>query len=670
MMKKQVKLAVVACAAGLMSIPIANADGYYYAGEEGGDFAADASWTYGAYPTNNWLALNNTAYLDSVITNQNWALLVGNSGTGVLNIQPGGEVSYISSTPWNSQIGTGTDSSGTINQSGGAISFNELELGRSSGATGDYNLSGGTLTIVNALASASLHLGSSKSAASDFGVGTMTITGGELITKNAVQLGHSSYEGTGIFDVQGTGSTNISIGGYTDGTGGWTQYDGSSLKLGMAAEGVSTINIVNGSASFSYESLLEPYFLDGVDASSMEGTTWTVMTASGTISDNGMKFADNVDISLWNFGVTNGNTLWVSYGLGGWSDAVPPAMPENLYAVISNRSVTVKWDTAGGADSYNVKRSQDSGSNYVTLVSGVTNLYYTDATVEVDETYYYVVSSSNAYGESGNSTEISGIGFPYDILGTDSSYGAGSSLDKDNLFDGDITSFYDTTTSGSWVGLDFGEGNAQQIFQIDYVLRDWSWRAPAYATNCTFEGANDETFADAVILYTVPTNVVANPTVNTAIITNTTPFRYVRLSVGTSGRPLYSFAEVDFVIGDDFTANGTLKSWLKGYGLTEADDTLDADNDGLLCWEEYVAGTVPTNGASLLEVNSVEVTTNGVVVAWQSVEGKSYTLYGDSTLGGLDAADVITNVTGLATETSYTITGSASDTAFYKISVE
>jgi hypothetical protein len=54
-----------------------------------------------------------------------------------------------------------------------------------------------------------------------------------------------------------------------------------------------------------------------------------------------------------------------------------------------------------------------------------------------------------------------------------------------------------------------------------------------------------------------------------------------------------------------FTTNGTLVSWLRSYGYTgdiDVADWDDKDNDRSFAWQEYQAGTVPTNGKSVFKV--------------------------------------------------------------------
>ena len=54
------------------------------------------------------------------------------------------------------------------------------------------------------------------------------------------------------------------------------------------------------------------------------------------------------------------------------------------------------------------------------------------------------------------------------------------------------------------------------------------------------------------------------------------------------------------------TTHGTPYSWLDQYGLVtagnyEAADLADTDRDGFAAWQEYVAGTIPTNSASVFQ---------------------------------------------------------------------
>ena len=55
-----------------------------------------------------------------------------------------------------------------------------------------------------------------------------------------------------------------------------------------------------------------------------------------------------------------------------------------------------------------------------------------------------------------------------------------------------------------------------------------------------------------------------------------------------------------------------------------ADATLDFDNDGASNVNEFLAGTLPDNPASLFRIVSVERDGNDVRLTWTTVGGKSY----------------------------------------------
>lgn len=123
--------------------------------------------------------------------------------------------------------------------------------------------------------------------------------------------------------------------------------------------------------------------------------------------------------SFTNTGLTNGTTYYYvvtavnSAGESGNSNqaqAVPnvsvPNPPTGLTATGGNAQVSLSWTASSGATSYNVKRSTVSGGPYSTIGSaGGTTLL--DTGVTNGTTYYYVVTASNAAGESGNSNQAS-----------------------------------------------------------------------------------------------------------------------------------------------------------------------------------------------------------------------------------------------------------------------
>ncbi|MDF7825448.1 fibronectin type III domain-containing protein [Pontiellaceae bacterium B12227] len=370
----------------------------------------------------------------------------------------------------------------------------------------------------------------------------------------------------------------------------------------------------------------------------------------------------------------NATTVFSDFYVEEVSSDAPPGIPDGLYSTISNMAVRLDWDESSGlVDAYVVKRSQESGAGYIALDT-VTENSYVDTGVESNKTYYYVVCATNQYGES-ESIEVTGVGLPYDIIGTDTTFGNNPALAKDNLFDGDITTYFDATGVPGHAGLDFGDGNEQKVRQITYVLRNWNPYAYRNATNATFEGSDDPTFATGVeVLHTVPTTVQTYPSVNAVTITNTSTFRYVRLQ-SRSDKPLNHFAEIAFLTDADFTSNDTPKYWLDEYELVtggdyEAADLEDSDGDGHAAWKEYVASTIPTDSNDVLRVTSYMNTTNGVIITWQSVEGKNYSVVTNASLTDPNRGAAMSGIIGLDGETSVTSSVPTEANLFMEIGVE
>lgn len=68
--------------------------------------------------------------------------------------------------------------------------------------------------------------------------------------------------------------------------------------------------------------------------------------------------------------------------------------------------------------------------------------------------------------------------------------------------------------------------------------------------------------------------------------------------------------------GETSTTNGVPHAWLAQYGISTDDDTGDTDMDGQKDWEEYYAGTIPTDSNSLFQILDQWVTNGNYIVCW------------------------------------------------------
>ncbi|VGO20856.1 sulfatase-like hydrolase/transferase [Pontiella sulfatireligans] len=121
-----------------------------------------------------------------------------------------------------------------------------------------------------------------------------------------------------------------------------------------------------------------------------------------------------------------------------------------------------------------------------------------------------------------------------------------------------------------------------------------------------------------------------------------------------------------------YSINGTPYWWLYEQELTndayEVEDLLDTDGDGLVAWEEYIVGTIPTQAGSGLTVAAdVQPLGGGFVVRWPSVAGRIYTVEQSTNL--LSGFQTLTNV--VATPPENTCTGTVQQAgAYYRVQAE
>jgi hypothetical protein len=88
-------------------------------------------------------------------------------------------------------------------------------------------------------------------------------------------------------------------------------------------------------------------------------------------------------------------------------------------------------------------------------------------------------------------------------------------------------------------------------------------------------------------------------------------------------------------------------------------------------WQEWVAGTNPTNAESAFRILSVGSSDAGVAVSWQSITDRSYYLQRSTDIGGTPGfITVATNIVGLTNTTTYVDSNAiGSGPFFYRIGI-
>jgi hypothetical protein len=111
--------------------------------------------------------------------------------------------------------------------------------------------------------------------------------------------------------------------------------------------------------------------------------------------------------------------------------------------------------------------------------------------------------------------------------------------------------------------------------------------------------------------------------------------------------------------------------WAQEYGLP-LDGTVDSDGDGMNNWQEAVAGTNPTNAASVLKMLSISNNISGNIVKWQSVANKAYYLQRSTNLSAQPAfISIYTNFPiGLTTLSFTDRTATNGGPYFYRVGVQ
>lgn len=138
--------------------------------------------------------------------------------------------------------------------------------------------------------------------------------------------------------------------------------------------------------------------------------------------------------------------------------------------------------------------------------------------------------------------------------------------------------------------------------------------------------------------------------------------------------PMTRARVISALFAENVSPNGVPQQWFDEQGLIGDWETIglqDHDHDGMLSWEEWVAGTSPTNSADVLKIDmQIETAENSSMLIWKSVSNRVYKVWRSTEL-----ADGFRQVSGTLKATPPANTFNepqmpAGQPVYYRISVE
>lgn len=181
---------------------------------------------------------------------------------------------------------------------------------------------------------------------------------------------------------------------------------GLSIELGNAS-------LANGAPAVQYEYRGEPHqqwaILAPTAPAFPAGLTATWGDSIGVLGDyNGNGTADAADFTVWQDSIGTSVTPFHGAdgnGNGTIEDGDYLVWKAHFGNIADAVRIDLSWAAVAGAAGYNVKRAATSGGPYALIAAGLTATSFSDVVVAGRDSFYYVVSATNASGESLNSAE-------------------------------------------------------------------------------------------------------------------------------------------------------------------------------------------------------------------------------------------------------------------------
>lgn len=149
-------------------------------------------------------------------------------------------------------------------------------------------------------------------------------------------------------------------------------------------------------------------------------------------------------------------------------DSAPQAPVTLTGTSLASSKNQLSWSAAGTARSYNLKRSASASGPFTTILGRTTALSFTDENLTPSTNYYYVVTSLNSAGESGNSAVLTlrtkDLVAPAGVVNPRAGSGDGRvTLTWDFIYDASYTILRSATSSGTYTAI------ATNVNAVKYV---------------------------------------------------------------------------------------------------------------------------------------------------------------------------------------------------------
>jgi len=206
--------------------------------------------------------------------------------------------------------------------------------------------------------------------------------------------------------------------------GGGDGGSNSNPATDVTSPTISQISPANAATGVAISGSIAAAFSEGMDLSTINGTTFTLSggsgSVSGTVTCNGTTatFTPSANLSYnttYTATITTGakdtagNAMASNYTWSFTTELLPvPSAPSGLSATAGDGQTTISWNTVSGATSYNIYWSTSTGVTKTngTKIPNATSPYTHTGRIN-GTTYYYVVTAVNSSGESSESSQLS-----------------------------------------------------------------------------------------------------------------------------------------------------------------------------------------------------------------------------------------------------------------------